>query len=254
MVRRRRLAVQCGRVTPIGRIRELARYPVKSMAGTPVDSVQLGLHGIAGDRRLAFRRKDDASSFPWLSASRLPQLIRYQPVAVAETWNEPRYTHVRTPAGALIELRGDELQREISALLGSPVELMELKHGIFDDASVSVITSATIDGIGKQAGFSIDRRRMRANVILETDVPQPFHEDEWIGGTLVFGDGPDAAAVTITARDLRCVMVNLDPDTAENDPRIMKAVVRLNRNYAGVYGTVVRAGPIHVGQTVSLVR
>lgn len=49
-------------------------------------------------------------------------------------------------------------------------------------------------------------------------------------------------------------MVNFDPDTAENDPRVMKAVVRLNGNYAGVYGAVVREGPIHVGQAVSLVR
>lgn len=50
------------------------------------------------------------------------------------------------------------------------------------------------------------------------------------------------------------MMINLDPDTAQQDARVLKAVVRLNANNAGVDGTVVRTGTIHVGQTVSLVR
>lgn len=169
-----------------------------------------------------------------------------------ESGGEPRFTHVRTPDGRQVELRGEVLQREIAERLGSAVELMELKHGIFDDASVSVISSATIAGIGREAGMEIDRRRMRANVLLETDDVEPFLEDGWVGGTLVFGEGESTPAVSITARDLRCVMMNLDPDTGHQDPRVMKAVVRLNGNYAGVYGTVVRTGAIHVGQTVRL--
>ena len=42
-------------------------------------------------------------------------------------------------------------------------------------------------------------------------------------------------------RDERCVMVNLDPDTAEKDSEVMKTVVRMNDNYAGVYSTVIKA-------------
>ena len=228
---------------PIGRVYELARYPVKSMAGTILESAQLGFHGIEGDRRLAFRRLGDKSAFPWLSASRLPDLVRYRPV-------EPQYTMVRTPAGRELELRGAELQNEIAEGFGSPVELMELKHGIFDDGAVSVISLATIAAIGREAGLEIDRRRMRANIVLDTDSSEPFLEDQWIGGTLLFGD----AAVSITLRDERCVMVNIDPDTGEKDARVMKAIVGLNDNYAGVYGTVVRRGAIEVGQPVTLVR
>jgi hypothetical protein len=58
--------------------------------------------------------------------------------------------------------------------------------------------------------------------------------------------------VSLIQRDLRCVMINLSPDTAKSDPRIMKAVVRMNDNYAGAYGTVLRTGEISVGQSVSL--
>jgi len=59
--------------------------------------------------------------------------------------------------------------------------------------------------------------------------------------------------VNITLRDVRCVMINFDPDTAESDSRIMKTVVRLNRNYAGAYGTVVRTGEISIGDSVTFV-
>jgi hypothetical protein len=48
-------------------------------------------------------------------------------------------------------------------------------------------------------------------------------------------------------------MINLDPDTATQDARMLKTVVRLNLNNAGVYGTVVQTGAIHVGQPISLV-
>ena len=58
--------------------------------------------------------------------------------------------------------------------------------------------------------------------------------------------------VSLTMRDPRCVMINFDPDTAQQDPRIMKAAVRLNDNNAGAYGTVARTGQISVGQPVSL--
>ena len=51
-------------------------------------------------------------------------------------------------------------------------------------------------------------------------------------------------------RDLRCVMVNLDPHTARQDPQVMRAVVRMNQNHAGVYGTVIRTGMLAVGQRV----
>jgi uncharacterized protein YcbX len=65
----------------VGQVREIVRYPVKSMAGIATESVVLGWHGLDGDRRFAFRRVGDDSGFPWLSASRLPELVRYQPTS-----------------------------------------------------------------------------------------------------------------------------------------------------------------------------
>lgn len=239
-------------LNPIGHVREIVGYPVKSMAGVPTESAFLGWHGLDGDRRFAFRRVGDTGSFPFLTASRFPGLLLYHPLRLDEGAGEPLPTHVRTPAGTQMELRGAELQREISERSGGGVELMNIKNGIPDDAPVSVISLATIAGIGREAGAELDRRRFRANIVLETTKVETFHEDAWVGGTLVFGDEESAPAVSVTARDVRCVMLNLDPDTAAQDARVMKTVVRLNGNNAGVYGSVLRTGTIRVGHAVRL--
>ncbi len=237
----------------VGYVCEIVRYPVKSMAGTATESAFLGWHGLEGDRRFAVRRRGDDSGFPWLSASRLPALLLYHPVGLDESTGEPLPTHVRTPAGSCVELGSAELRAELAERFGRDVDLMKLKHGIFDEAAVSVISLATIAGIGREAGLDLDRRRFRANIVLETERSEPFLEDGWVGGMLVFGDGDPRPAVSITMRDVRCMMLNLDPETAEQDARVMKTVVRLNQNNAGVYATVVRSGPIRVGDRVSLV-
>lgn len=240
-------------MTRVGHVCEIVRYPIKSMAGTAAESACLGWHGLDGDRRFAFRRSGDDSGFPWLSASRVPELLLYHPFGLDESTGEPLPTHVRTPAGSSLELRGAALESEIEGRFGAAVELMRLKHGFFDEAPVSVIGLATMAGIGREAGLDLDRRRFRANIVLETERGEPFHEDEWIGRTLVFGEGEAGPAVSVTQRDVRCRMINLDPVTGAHDARVMKTVVRLNGNTAGVYGTVVRRGAIRVGDRVTLV-
>jgi uncharacterized protein YcbX len=237
----------------LGHVHELGRYPVKSMAGIATDSAVIGWHGLQGDRRFAFRRIDDKSGFPWLTASRLPELLLYQPFNLDQNAEEPAPAHVRTPEGVELALGSAELQNSVAEKFGSAVELMKLKHGIFDEASVSVINLATISAIGREVGEELDTRRFRANIVIASDLPEPFLEDRWIRHRLVFGDTEAGPIVSVTMQDLRCVMINLDPDTAEADPRIMKAAVRLNENNAGVYGSVARTGRISVGQPVSLI-
>jgi len=115
-----------------------------------------------------------------------------------------------------------------------------------------VIAFDTVREIGRLAGVSPDVRRFRPNVVVRLLRPVPFQEDEWLGGVLSFGDGDDAPAITVTMRDVRCSMVNFDPDSAIPAPEVLKAVVRANQNNAGVYGAVTRTGRLAVGQTIFL--
>jgi uncharacterized protein YcbX len=238
----------------IGHISAIFRYPVKSMAGQPGDTARLGWHGLDGDRRFAFRRLAEAGGFPWLTAGRMPELILYRPVGRDEGADEPLPTHVVTPEGEELELRGPELREHVSRRFGGDVEIMRLNHGVFDEAHLSVISLTTVGAVEREAGLALDVRRFRPNVVVETPEGEPFCEDAWVGGTLVFGPPESGAAVAVTMRDLRCMMLNLDPDTARQDPAMMKAAVRMNQNNAGVYGAVVRTGELEVGQRVWLRR
>ena len=118
--------------------------------------------------------------------------------------------------------------------------------------AISIIAADTVREIGRLAGQTPDVRRFRPNIVVRLLRPVPFQEDEWLGGVLSFGEGDDAPAIAVTMRDVRCSMVNLDPDTARSAPEVLKAVVRANQNNAGIYGAVTRIGRLAVGQTIFL--
>jgi uncharacterized protein len=238
----------------IGEIEAIFRYPVKSMRGESLAAVALGWHGLEGDRRLAFRRLDGHSDFPWLIASKLPDLILFTPRRRQDGNSEALPTHVLTPEGEEMPIFEEALAAEIRRRCGHRVEMMQLKHGIFDEASISVITSDTVHEISRLAGKGGDVRRFRPNIVVRSTRAVPFEEDEWLGGVLTFGDADDVAAVTVTTRDVRCAMVNFDPDGGSPSPEVFKAVVRANQNNAGIYGTVTRIGQLAVGQTIVLHR
>ncbi|MCA9741482.1 MOSC domain-containing protein [candidate division KSB1 bacterium] len=168
------------------------------MAGIPAESAFLGWHGLQGDRRIACRRINNKSNFPWLTASRLPELLLYKQFGADEKDDQALPTHVRTPEGTMLPLGSRELQNSIAEKLGEPVELMNLKHGIFDEASVSVINLATISAIGREIEQNLDTRRFRANIIVETDSLEPFSENNWISKRLLLGGKEDGAIVNMT--------------------------------------------------------
>lgn len=234
----------------VGHIDAIFRYPVKSMGGESIDRADLGWHGVDGDRRLAVRRLDDRSGFPWLTASRLPELIRFTPQRHDGSAGADLPSHVRTPDDQDLALFSAELASEISRRCGSPVELVHLNRGIFDEASLSVITAPTVAEIGRLSAQPADVRRFRPNVLIAPAGSAPFGEDDWVDGVLTFGDGRDAAAVHVTNFDERCAMVNLEPDTARVTPEVLKAIVQARNNKAGVYATVIRRGELAVGQPV----
>lgn len=226
-------------MTEIGQIEAIFRYPVKSMRGESLEAAALGWHGLDGDRRLALRRLDERGDFPWLSASKLPALVLFTPLGDGR---------VRTPDGAELPALGPELAAEITRRYGSPVEMMQLRHGIFDEGSVSVITTATVAELCRRAEVPPDVRRFRPNILVRSATGIPFEEDHWVGRTLVLGD----AAISVTLRDERCAMVNYDPDDGTTNPAVMKAAVRANANHAGIYGSVTRIGRIAVGARLVL--
>src|ERR1700732_5397428 len=184
----------------IGHVEAIFRYPVKSMGGERLEVANLGWHGLDGDRRLAFRRMDDHSGIPWLTASKLPDLLLFTPHRSedADGAQGDLPTYIRAPDGEEMPVVGDDLATEVGRRYGAPVQMMQLNHGIFDEASISVIAFDTVREISRLAGRTPDVRRFRPNVVVRSLRPVPFQEDEWLGGVLSFGKGDDAPAITVT--------------------------------------------------------
>ncbi len=140
----------------IGQIEAIFRYPVKSMRGEPLETAALGWHGLDGDRRLALRRLDERGGFPWLTATKLPDLILFTPRRRDDGNGDALPTHVLTPEGEELTVFGEALAAEIGRRHGAPVQMMHLRNGMFDEASVSVITSATVREVSRLAGRGAD--------------------------------------------------------------------------------------------------
>jgi uncharacterized protein len=234
----------------IGILRAIYRYPVKSMAGELLISAALGWHGIDGDRRFALVRKAGSGGYPWLIASKLPALVTYKAYYHSSGGSSSKDVTVTTPSGTSLTLDRPELHAEITEQFGSPVEPVRLENGIFDDAPISLITTATIAAMEHDTGRNLDVRRFRPNLLIGQDEGEQWGEDSWKGKSIIIGNAPDAPALLVTTDDLRCTMVNIDPETAATDPLILKTIVTTRNNCAGVYGTILRCGTIRTGDSV----
>jgi hypothetical protein len=107
-----------------------------------------------------------------------------------------------------------------------------------------------VSEVARLAAQRPDVRRFRPNILIASLRSVPFEEEQWVGGVLWFGETKDRAAISVTNRDERCSMVNFDPDSARPDPEVLRAIVRVRDNKAGVYGAVVRRGRAALGQPV----
>ena len=200
-------------------VAQLWRYPVKSMAGEPLERADVSWHGVDGDRRWAFVRDDvPRSGFPWLTIRERSDLVLYRPRIVDAT-----HTVVRTPEGEELDV--------LDLGLGRPIKL---DRGAFDSAPLSLITTRSVG--------AYDVRRFRPNLVIESGAT----EDEWIGAELTAG----GLRLRVDRPDTRCVIVNVDPDTGERDPRVLEAVAPC----IGAYGSAVVPGAVAVGDPVILQR
>ena len=113
---------------------------------------------------------------------------------------------------------------------------------------LSLITTWAVAGVGALVGSDLDVRRFRPNLLVEAAGGAAFPEDAWVGRVLRIGE----LLMRVDQRDKRCVMVNVDPDTTERDPAILRAIARERQACLGVYGSTVRPGCVAVGDAVVL--
>jgi len=231
----------------VGVIRQLGRYPVKSMRGEPLFATTLTLQGVPADRRYAFVQTASRSSFPWFTARELPELLCYC-TSVMEAGAQEGEVTVTTPGGEKFPVTSDELRETLEARSGKKLFLLYDYRGSYDVAPISLISRQTISRIAKESETEEDPLRFRPNLLIDLESGEAFDELNWVGRILRVG----AARIAITQTDQRCMMITLDPASAKPSPAILRCVVQQHKQCAGVYATVLTAGEVRVGDTMSL--
>lgn len=258
----------------IGNVESLWRYPVKGMRGEGLREAFVGFAGVYGDRIWAFRNSRAPIGFPYLTSRELHSMLLYQPryrnpermaqppnLAEAEAiapgvtpvYPEPAdlALDVDTPSGDALAIGDSKLIDLLRAGIGEENELTLLRsdRAMTDCRPVSLFSIDTVRQLGDELGTSLDKRRFRANIYLSLKSGKGFDEDLFVGGSLRIGK---RTTIAVVDRDPRCKMITLDPNTGEQDPKIMKQLASAHGTKAGVYGAVLVEGMIRPGDEIYL--
>jgi uncharacterized protein len=225
------------------RVSALRRYPVKSMGGESPPTVVVDERGMQGDRwyavtdgegRLAcgknsrrFRRRD--AVFAWAARTVDDGVV------------------VRGPAGEWAV--GDPaLDLALSDAMGEEVRVLAETDAAFghqDGGQVSLVGTASLAWCRDVLRVDADPRRLRVNVVVETD--EPFEEESWIGAGLCIG----GVVLRPVEQVERCRTIDLAQDGVPTTTPWLKALGSSRELCLGIYADVVTPGVLSVGDVVS---
>lgn len=258
----------------LGRIESLWRYPVKSMRGEELKEAFAGFAGIYGDRCYAFHSSAAPKGFPWLTSREHQQLLLYTPayrdaevmsrppnLAEAEAmppgatpaWPDPSLmmVDVQTPSGERLSIGDSRLIGMLREAIRDThdLKLVRSDRPVTDCRPISLFSIQTVARLSRELEVDLDKRRFRANIYLDLQSGVPFAEDALVGRSLRLGP---KAVVMVLERDPRCKMITLDPETAQANPAIMRALARDHESRAGVYAAVLIEGTLRAGDEITL--
>ncbi|HKF76568.1 MAG TPA: MOSC N-terminal beta barrel domain-containing protein [Candidatus Dormibacteraeota bacterium] len=168
--------------------------------------------------------------------------LRGTPVTAAGLPGDRRWAHVDGRGFPVTGRRDPRLvATESRRRADFPYEVVEDPAGIFDVAPLLLVNLASLAALARDAGGAIDHRRFRANVYLRG--LEPDAERAWIGGRLRLG----SALVEAVMPCERCVMITIDPDTAEPAPDLLRVLTVTRANLMGVYCRVLEPGRVALG-------
>jgi uncharacterized protein YcbX len=235
------------------RVLELWRYPVKSLQGERLTDAAIDGLGIAGDRRWALFDRDTGLG---LTARRVPELLFGSARLRADGGVEivlPDSTVTSDDAvlsawlGRRVELRAAEGEGDVAPTYETPADedvpdptewlQWEGAPGPFHDSPrirLSLVSTGTLG--------TWDRRRFRANVVLDGE-----GEDGLRGQEAVLGDVRLRFGLPIA----RCVMTTRpQPGGIARDTSVLKTIHRERGGLLAVRAAVLSAGTVRTGDVL----
>jgi hypothetical protein len=245
----------------------LWRYPVKSMQGESRDSVQIGAHGIEGDRRFGVL---DAGSGTIISAKRDGRLLDGRAMLAGVELT------IRLPTGETALGTGPSVDAALSAWLGRTVHLIEATgegrgtfenladfeddesepvrwqgpYGSFVDSNpVHLLSTASLRAMAaERPDLRWDVLRFRPNVLIEAP-GEELVDTAWVGRRIRLGQ----VELEVQQPCSRCVMTTrAQPGGIPRELDILRHVNGNHSSNLGVLARVARGGRVDVGQTVTV--
>lgn len=258
----------------IGKVDSLWRYPVKSMRGEELTEAFIGFSGVYGDRVFAIASSAAPKGFPWFTARKNHDMVRYTPrfrypgearapvnldeaediapgVTPIHAGLDRLTVDVEAPTGENYAIDNPALLDRLGKSAGQKGELSLIRseRALTDCRPISLFALQTVDQLADEVAAPIDKRAFRANIYADFSGAAGFAENGFVGRTLRIGD---KAMLAVIDTDPRCQMITLDPDTAKANPDILRAVVRNHGQMAGLYCAVLVEGRVRPGDAIAL--
>jgi uncharacterized protein YcbX len=229
----------------LGRVVALWRYPVKSMLGETLPSLDIDTRGAVGDRLFAISDRDGklGSGKTTRRFRRIDGLFGFHATSDGGT------PAIRFPDGRV--LRGDDpgIHSALTEALGVDVTLArEDRIPHHDSSALHIVTTASLSWLGDRLpNGAVDARRFRPNIVIDAGDAE-LAEETWMNRTLVIGG---QLRVRVTDRTERCVMVTNEQDELKSDAAILRSLAQRNAQCFGVYADVAAPGTVNCGDIVA---
>ena len=227
-------------------VKQLWRYPVKSMLGEARVSLRVDKRGVEGDRLYAVRDAEGRLG----SGKNSRRFCRIDGLFGFRASSVDGVPALVFPDGRTMLASDAGVHAALSAALGQPVTLVkESNVAHFDSGAIHILTTASLAWL-KQAlpDGQADERRFRPNLLVEAEGSGPV-ERQWPGRTLQVGD---QLTLRITDPTERCRMVTLAQGRLREDPRVLREIAQGLDAQFGVYAEVLVPGEVRVGDAVHL--
>jgi len=208
-------------------LRQLWRYPVKSLAGEPLTEAPLTADGIPGDRIVHVAGPEGVRT----------ARLHYRLLGLKGTTGAhgPLINGWRWDSAEALAL--------IRSAAGDDAWLERYEGSErFDVLPLLVATDGAVTAFGR------DVRRLRPNLVIGG--VEGLSERMWAGQRLQIG----AAVLRLDALRARCPMTTVDPDTLVRDPDVLKDIGRRFGGRLALDTDVESGGRVRVGDEVRLRR
>lgn len=277
----------------IGVVQDLFRYPVKSMRGERLSEVDIGDHGVIGDRAYALHEANGRVITGKKWSNMLGFSARYE---VPPAPGELAPIHITLPDDRIIQAQAPDASAVLSAVLGRPVRLERAQSNqhshaeidpatifadvgienvlpkdlaatltessaiplppgtFFDSGSIHVLASGTLSHLRTLVDSDVQIDSRRFRPnIVVETIPEL---EGFVEDEWLEGTFEVGGSVTIVQMrpTIRCAMTTHQQADLARDLRILRTIAQQHHDYLGVWASIGTAGTVRVGDPVILVK